>query len=394
MMNKINKKNYLNEFHKSLPKKTVFLSYTYFNNLTPNNQTKYQKKQIIPHVKIQKSKYKSNKYINNQKPYTSYNPITFSDTNEKKNYRYINSFSSNITVNNYFSPPPCNCKRLNKICLRNESHSKISIDLSNTKELYYFLNNNNSILNHNFQKYSKLNKSSYLGYNTRFSNNTNLTNNTGLTNSNGANVLTSSVNNTGISNTNNSNNNNFSQLMKNDKYISVTEDKKIKKVNINLIICYNNEKYNIILEKEKNNNGLYLAEKINTLLKLKLNEIKLDKLAIALTHQINNIINCIINGKKNTEFVAVIDINKIVNKNTITDNKFKIQVKYLNENFYYFIKNEENDIEYAVDDLIKNINKNEKYEEKILKNELVNIIKNRLDGKLTHTLQYSNKDKI
>ena len=94
------------------------------------------------------------------------------------------------------------------------------------------------------------------------------------------------------------------------------------------------------------------------------------------------------------EFAAVVDINKIVNQNKISDSKFKIQVQYLKENFYYFIKNEENDIEYAVDNLIKNINKNGKYEENILKKELVNIIKNKLDDKLNPTLQYSNTEKI
>ena len=395
MMNKINKTNSLNEFHKSSSKKTVLLSYSKFNNSTPINQIKYQKKQINPQEKLQKSQFKPIKYINNKKPYTSYIPMTFSDINKKKNYRYINSYSSNITVNNNFSPPPCFCKHLNKICTRNESHSKISIDLSNTKELYYLLNNNN-ILSQNLHKKARINKSSYLGYNTRFSNNTNFTNNTGLTNSNGANALNSSVNNTGISNTSCSNNNNISQLVKSDKYISVTEDKIITSNNkneiINMIISYNNQKYNISLEK--NSNGLFLAEKINNLLKLKLNEIKLDRLAIALTRQINNIINCIINGKKNMEFAAVVDINKIINQNKTSDNKFKIQVQYLKENFYYFIKNEENDIEYAVDNLIKNINKNGKYEENILKKELVNIIKNKLDDKLNPTLQYSNTEKI
>lgn len=234
--------------------------------------------------------------------------------------------------------------------LSQKNKESIYLPLNNYKDNNYKMNIKNNITNHNISLY----------------NNTNITNNNITTN------FTNSVNNTvgSITNNNNNNSNNFS-YKKNVKIIK----KQKKDVKIKITVLYKDRYYNI--ELNQFNNGLWLAKKINSYFNICLSESLIHNLAIELTRQINNIINCIINRSNIMDYGAVIDINKLIEENEKNNNfkRYKVIVRYNHEDYYFFVNNNNEDINAMTYIIINNIIKNEKYDSSSLRDEIIKKIK-------------------
>ena len=196
--------------------------------------------------------------------------------------------------------------------------------------------------------------------NNSYSNVINLTNNNVQTN------FTSSVNNTATSLTNN-NSNCVSQKGRKKS----VEDNTTKNIKIKIKILYKNQIFDV--ELNKNRNGLWLAKKINEYYQIYLNEQQIQKLAQDLTSQINNIINCIINFPSIRNYGAIINISNLLNKDNkrfFGDKKYKTVMKYKNENYFFFINNN-NDILDMTDIIVNDIINKDKYNIYALKKEIL-----------------------
>ena len=219
-----------------------------------------------------------------------------------------------------------------------------SIDLSLKYDKYNYYNN---YISKNIIK-----------YNNSYSNIINLTNNNIQTN------FTSSVNNTATSLTNNNSN----SVSQNGRKIS---DMKSNDIKLKIKILYKNKIFDAELNKFRN--GLWLARKINEFYKIYLNEQQIHSLAEDLTGQINNIINCIINFPNIRDYGAVINISNLLdkkNKNFLGDKRYKATMKYKNENYFFFINNN-NDILDMTNIIVNEIINKEKYNIEALKEEIL-----------------------
>jgi hypothetical protein len=244
---------------------------------------------------------------------------------------------------------PIHKKNLNKCSsskkLINKKNQSIDLSLKYDKYNYY-----NNYISKNIIK----NNNSY-------SNIINLTNNNIQTN------FTSSVNNTATSLTNNNSN----SISQNGRKKSISEMKSTD-VKIKIKILYKNK----ILDTELNKcrNGLWLARKINEFYKIYLNEQQIHSLAEDLTSQINNIINCIINFPSIKDYGAIINITNLLdrkNKKFLENRRYKATMKYKNENYFFFINNNNDILDMAniiINDII--INK-DKYNIEALKEEIL-----------------------
>ena len=173
---------------------------------------------------------------------------------------------------------------------------------------------------------------------------------------------------------------------------SYKKNKKLKKkprkeIKIYIKILYKDVIYNI--ELNQFNNGLWLAKKIDEYFNICLNEKQIHHLAQELTNQINNIINCIIRNLPNiTNYGAVVDINKIIgeNKNNtkIINKRYKIEVRYNHENYYFFVNNNNEDINDMTNIIVNNIIKTEKYDSSALRDEIIKKIKCSFDKTLNN----------
>ena len=228
--------------------------------------------------------------------------------------------------------------------LINKKNESINLSLKYDKYDYY----NNYI------------KQNIIKYNNSYSNITNITNNNIQTN------FTSSVNITSTSMTNNNSNSISQKGRKKSK-----ENNKNKNIKINIKILYNKKIFDI--EINKNNNGLWLAKKINEYYKIHLNELQINKLAQDLTNQINNIINCVINFPDIRDYGAIINISDLLdekNKKFLGDKRYKAAMKYKNGNYFFFINNN-NDIIDMTNIILNDIINKDKYNISGLKEEIL-----------------------
>ena len=216
-----------------------------------------------------------------------------------------------------------------------------------------------------YDKYNYYNnyiKQNIIKYNNSYSNITNITNNNIPTN------FTSSVNNTAASLTNNNSN----SISQNNRKITKDNNKTNNEIIIKVKILYMKKIFDVELNKYRN--GLWLAKKINEYYKLYLNEQQIHKLAQDLTNQINNIINCIINFPNIKDYGAIINISDLLdktNKKFLGDRRYKTTMKYKNDNYIFFINNN-NDIMDMTNIIINNIiNNKDKYNISVLKDEIV-----------------------
>ena len=252
----------------------------------------------------------------------------------------------------------------------NKYPSLKKLNQTNNENIYFSLKNKDK------DEINKINfKKKILKHNISLSNNTNITNNITTTN------FTNSINNTVVSITNN--NSNAKSYKKNIKL----RNKPRKEIKINIKILFKDAIYNI--ELNQFNNGLWLANKINEYFNIFLNEKQIHHLAQELTNQINNIINCIINNLPNIRnYGAVVDINKIIEENKIIDKnnnkRYKIEVRYNHENYYFFVNNNNEDINDMTNIIINNIIKTEKYDSSALRDEIIKKIKCSFDKTLNN----------
>ena len=228
----------------------------------------------------------------------------------------------------------------------------------------------NLSLNNKYNNYICSIKKNFINHNqySNLLNNTNITNVTNVTNNITTN-FTNSINNS-IGSITNHNSNNVS-----NKKIKIKENKN-KEIKINIKILYKDIFY--IIELNQFNNGLWLAKKVNEYYNINLNEEQIRHLAVELTKQINNIINCAIYFRDIKNFGTVININKIIKEYNDKLKKYRILVKYNNENYYFFINNKD-DINNMVDTIIDNIIKKEKYDNSSLKDEIIKKINDLFD---------------
>ena len=170
-------------------------------------------------------------------------------------------------------------------------------------------------------------------------------------------------------------------IYNNHNYKKIYYSGQSNKLCINLIIRYETTKFNILI-KGNENNSMKIAEKINKCLNLCLDLSQLNDLAIEIANELNNIIKNVIIKPSQLNYSSIIDINKIMSKKDSKDNNYKLGVnlKYGNNRFNFIIGDNENDkeIELIVDNIVKIMNKNGKYEENILKKENQNKINTKI----------------
>ena len=277
---------------------------------------------------------------------------------EKNNFRIKMKTSANS---------PINKKNMKKFSshkkLINKQNESINLSLKYDKYNYY-----NNYINKNIIK-----------YNNSYSNITNLTNNNIQTN------FTSSVNNTAASITNNNSNSISQKGRKRTK-----EDNKNSYIKIKIKILYQNKIFDTELNTFRN--GLWLARKINEFYKIFLNEQQLRSLAEDLTLQINNIINCIINIPSIKDYGAIINISNLLdkkNKKFLGDKRYKATMKYKNENYFFFINNN-NDVLDMTNIIINDIINKDKYNIDALKKEILKKINHSFNK--TYTKNYLKTD--
>jgi hypothetical protein len=173
------------------------------------------------------------------------------------------------------------------------------------------------------------------------------------------------------------------KILKKEKYNSNNHhsNNNIKKTpNINLIIRYKTIKFNLILTS-KDDNSIKLSEKINTCLNLSLNEFQIKNLAEQISTEINNIIKNIIKRPMIYNYSSIIDLNKILFNNDLInmDNNdyYKITaiMKNKNKKYNFITKENEKNIELISDNILTDINDNNKYRENVLKDEIILNIK-------------------
>ena len=347
--------NYL--FNKSLKKhKNSFYKY---NINKKNSLSNIHQKKFNLNINQQLKKKKENEIIEigSQKYSKTGLKFTKKIINELFDKREISPEDNKIKINllktNINSP----IKKLN--LNRYPSHKRIGI---NSESIHLSVKNEGKYINYN----TNINKNKFL-VNNNLSNNTNITSNITTTN------FTNSINNTVASITNN-NSYNISHK-KYNRIIEINPNQILEEIKINIKILYKDIYQNI--ELNQLNDGLWLSKNINEYFNINLNEIQIYDLAQELTNQINNIINCIISSPKTTNFGTIIDINNILekNKNDEKSKRYKVIVKYHNENYYFFVNNNDNDINDMVNIIIKNVINKEKYDNLALRDEIIKKIK-------------------
>ena len=262
---------------------------------------------------------------------------------------------------------PIHKKNLNKCSsskkLMDKKNESIDLSLKNDRYNYY----NNYI------------KKNIIKNNNSYSNIINLTNNNVQTN------FTSSVNNTATSLTNNNSN----SVSQNGRKKSAS-DLKSNDIKMKIKILYKNKIFDTELNTFRN--GLWLARKINEFYKIFLNDQQIHSLAEDLTLQINKIINCIINFPSIKDYGAIINISNLFDKNNkkfLGDKRYKATMKYKNENYFFFINNN-NDVLDMTNIIINDIINKDKYNIDALKQEILKKI-NRSFNK-TYTKNYLKTD--
>ena len=347
--------NYL--FNKSL-KNNKNSFYKYNNNKKNSLLNIHQKKYNLNVNQPMKNKIEKEIIeINSQKHTKKGLKFTKKIINELFNKRGVSSEENKIKINIHKTNTNSPIKKLN--LNRYPSHKRIN---ANNESIHLSLKNEAKTNNYN----TNINKNKIL-FNNNFSNNTNITNNITTTN------FTNSINNTVASITNNN-----SYNISHKKYTKINENNQnqiLEENKINIKIFYKDIYHNI--ELNHLNDGLWLAKNINEYFKINLNESQIHNLAQDLTCQINNIINSIIFSPNTTNFGAVIDINKILEKNENNDKnkKYKVTVRYHNENYYFFVNNNDDDINEMVKIIISNIIHKEKYDSIALREEITKKIK-------------------
>jgi len=119
-------------------------------------------------------------------------------------------------------------------------------------------------------------------------------------------------------------------------------------------------------------NGLNIAEKVNSIFKLYLNNFEIEKLGLLITQYINNFIDIKSKNNEIDNFGVVINLQEIINKLR----KKKIIAKFNRKHYCYIINNLNEDINEIADDIFKKINKYNQYNHKDLKQEIkLSIIK-------------------
>lgn len=398
-----------------------------------------------PKIQKIKSRIKTTNEIKYYRYIKNTNSLNITNSNSITNKSMFNNNNIITNTNNtLFSlfpqayTPSMNQKNKIKIRKRNEN-SKISLDTLGSKELSCILTNQKFYTNIIKSKNSVNNNNKHIIYkinNTSINNNNNITNsiiNTNLTNTysnnftntNISNITSNTNTNTNFTNitnitTNPINNNhnknkstgnflNYCQTTNFQQKITKKSNKSlIEKPNqkstfslivINILFKYKNNKVSFCIKNNNYYDGLWLAKKVDNFFNLKFNNDLMDDLATLITQQINNIITCIISNPEEKNFSALVDINKIINKNKEKEErnmKYKIVAKYGNNNYYYFVKNDEQEINFVVDNLISNLNKKEKYIENLLKKEVFSSIKTSIakaNNKCFITTENSNTSK-
>ena len=372
--------NYImNQNSKKNSSKNTNISFKYSKN-KKNSFTNINSSKKINFNNNQSSKNKKENFLKINSP-----------NNEKIQIKYTKKLINELFKRREISPEETKIKFKHNKTNTNSPMRKITFNRYPSLKKINQVKNENirlSLFNNNKEDYIKFNhiKKNIFKHNISLSNNTNISNNNITTN------FTNSVNNTVASITNN---NSIIKSYKKNKKIKSNQRKEIK---INIKILYKDIFYNI--ELNQYNNGLWLSKKINEYFNICLNEKQIHLLAQELTNQINNIINYIITNSTNiNNFGAVIDINKILKENKINNNdkRYKIVVKYNNENYYFFVKNKNEDINDMTNIIVNNIIKTEKYDSSALRDEIIRKIKGSFDkmynknGSITGTKNNNDK---
>ena len=327
---------------------------------------KYKKNSFSNYLPSNKINYNKNKSTNN----INGNIIKIKSPNESKmKIKFTKKIIKEIYKKKEFSPEETKIRIKKNKTNTNSPNKKLNFNRYPSLKKLSLKNNGNIRLYLNNKKENPMIKKKKINHNISLSNNTNITNNNITTN------FTNSINNTVASITNNNSNNKKNNILKN---------KQRKEIKINIKVLYKDKFYNI--EMNQFNNGLWLSKKINEHFKICLKEKEIHILAQELTAQINNIINFVINSKNINDFGAIVDINKIIeeNKNKGIEKRYKINLRYNNENYYFFVNNCNEEINDMTNIIINNILKTEKYDSSALRDEIIKKVKisfNKQDNK-------------
>ena len=113
-------------------------------------------------------------------------------------------------------------------------------------------------------------------------------------------------------------------------------------------------------------NGLNIAEKINSIFKLYLNNFEIENVGLIITQYINNFIDIKSKNNEIDNFGVVINLKEIINKLR----KKKIIAKFNGKYYCYIINNINEEVNEIVEDIFKKINKYNQYNHKDLKQEI------------------------
>lgn len=143
----------------------------------------------------------------------------------------------------------------------------------------------------------------------------------------------------------------------------------------------NEENINVFYDDD----GLIIAEKVNSIFNLYLNLFELEKLGLMISQYINTFIDLKAKNNDLNKFGVVINLMEIINK----CRKKKITAKFNGKCYNYFISNSIDDINEIVEDIFKKINKYNQYKDKDLKDEIKLSILNMMKNKLNENWNYN-----
>lgn len=335
-----------------------------------------QKKNYLQLNNTGKIKINTKKMRNTQFPHTSSPTLRLKNKLKVRKRNCLdNNFSNNITkTKEHFSN-----------IIKNQSFLKDLISLK------YNNNNSNNIINSNLNNcpYSKINTSSNLITNSNKINGSHTHSKIKNNNTHNVSKIFSPqiINNRKQKNIFHfkkisesfNRNKNHRHHQKRTKNHNFNNNRSFFEPTITLIVRYETIKFNIILNK-RDDNSLLIANKINNCLNLSLNEYQIEKLAEKLTKEMNNIINNIIKSSSLTNYSSIIDIGEIIADRGIKNKEenfkyYQVTIKFGEKSHNFIINDNNEEILNISNNIVNIINKDDKYKEKTLTEEIMNNIR-------------------
>ena len=149
-----------------------------------------------------------------------------------------------------------------------------------------------------------------------------------------------------------------------------TKNEIFQKDLIKLIISYKSAKCELNLDID--DNGFSIANSINVRFGLKLTKNEVDSVAVEIARQINNYIKLFTNNPKHIpNFGIVIDLADIINRSKV----YKIAMKFGKVEFVFYIHDSEDEVSDVVNDILKIVNSDDKYDGALLRKQIEKAVK-------------------